>query len=93
MIKELSEFSISKYLEFENILKKKTNYSDEDRESYIFALIEISDSISKIYSEIIPNIIEMKNIDEEKLDDLLVDIRTEFRHIKYHIDDGKLEKY
>jgi hypothetical protein len=90
MIKELNEFANSKYRELENILKTKANFSDEDLESYLYALIDISESISEIYSEIIPSILENKDIDSEKLDDLLVEIQANFKHIQYHIEDGKL---
>ncbi|MDD5363439.1 MAG: hypothetical protein PHN88_15050 [Ignavibacteria bacterium] len=93
MKNELEEFQNSKYLELEEILKSKSAMPNENLESFMYALLHISSSISKIYFEIIPSILVDKNIKDEVLNELLVKLRNEFRHIQYHIEDGKLSKY
>ena len=53
-------------------------------------LIEIKDSFEKIYNSIIPNMLKISGNNTELLQDLLWDLREEFRHIDYHIQDSKI---
>ncbi len=89
----LKDFQDKKYLLLENLLKNHTSMSEEEIESVLFGLVEISESLLKIYLNIIPSIIENKDINKDELEDLLCELRTQFRHIEYHINDGKLSNY
>ncbi|MBX7066764.1 MAG: hypothetical protein K1X28_05995 [Parachlamydiales bacterium] len=60
-----------------------------EAETLMHALSDISESIEKIYTKIIPAIL-LNDRDKEKLQDLLWDVREEFRHIEYHINDANL---
>ena len=63
--------------------------SKEEINNLIYSLQEIEESFDKIYNEIIIKILKTENTDS-KIQDLIWDIREEFRHIDYHIKDGKL---
>lgn len=71
------------------IVQKHQIFKSDELDSFIHALNDINDSFVKIYNEHINNIL---NDSEDK--DLVVnniwDIREEFRHIAYHIEDAKL---
>ena len=83
----LKDFQENKHLILEDILKKYSVVADQDIEGFLHALVDISSALIKIYNNIIPTIIDNKNIEKEELEDLLCDMRTQFRHIKYHIKD------
>lgn len=66
-------------------LLKKNNV-----ESFVYALCEISESIEEIYGKIIPEILNYEKKTNDQLEGLISDLKTEFSHILYHIEDGKL---
>jgi hypothetical protein len=72
-----------------NILQKHKIYSDKDLDAYIHALVDIKESIDKIYNIYLENITNNTE-SKEKIVDSIWDIREEFRHINYHIEDAKL---
>lgn len=71
------------------ILEKVKIKEDEELESYVHSLLDIEEAIEKIYGLYIKKILESEN-DFEVIQDAIWDIREEFRHIEYHINDGKL---
>ena len=73
-----------------DILKNSNFFSKEDLESLMHALIDVEESFIKIYDVLIPNLLKLKNVDKELLQECLWDIREEFRHIYYHIHDSKI---
>jgi hypothetical protein len=73
---------------FKKILEKKF-YSNNDSEALVYSLMEIEKSINIVYEKILPILLE-KNMTKEAFLEMLWDIREEFRHIDYHIKDGKL---
>jgi hypothetical protein len=72
------------------LIKSRGLLEDGATEATIHALIDISESIEKIYGELIPNILNAPDAGKDDLKDKLWDIREEFRHIQYHIEDAKL---
>ena len=54
------------------------------------ALTDIAASVEKVYGEMLPALLSDPTVATEALQDTLWDIREEFRHIQYHIDDGTL---
>lgn len=75
--------------EFFSIVKRTNIRKREELESYVHALLDIEESMEKIYDLYAKKIIEIKG-ETESIQDVLWDIREEFRHIEYHINDGKL---
>jgi len=72
-----------------NILKERNIIAHENLESYMHALIDIEESFINIYKIYLDEIIK----NEENTDfikEKIWDIREEFRHIQYHINDAKL---
>ena len=65
-------------------------YSPERADSIVHALADITESSSKIYQTLLPALIDSRNASSDDFKDRLWDIREEFRHIQYHIEDGKL---
>ena len=58
-------------------------------DTIVHALTDIEESFKKNYKAIIPNILN-QDIEIEEIQDLLWDVREEFRHIEYHIRDADL---
>lgn len=65
--------------------------TEQESERLANALIDIEKSLKTI-SEVMPKILS-ENIDEESIDDLLLDVGEELRHILYHIKDAKYYSY
>lgn len=74
---------------FEILVGKKIITKDEAG-AFTYALIDIAESVERIYFNIVPQILEKHTAKKEVLQDLFWDIREEFRHIQYHINDAKL---
>ena len=66
----------------------------EEREAWTLAhsFADMEGSFRKIYDEILPRLIDA-NIADSDIDDLLLDIGEELRHILYHIQDPKFYRY
>ena len=75
--------------EIEEKLREFKNLKIEKKEDLLYSLIDIEESLKKIYENILPNL-ATKDLSEEKFQDLLWDIREEFRHIDYHLHDSGL---
>lgn len=69
-------------------LKKDTIFNKEKLDAFIHSLADIKESTDKIYNEYIPKLLE--NRSTEELEEVIWDIREEFRHIDYHIKDADL---
>lgn len=69
--------------------------NEDRRDALYLALIDIAESMQKLYADIIPGVLEDlsdpgSNIDE--INDKLFDLRSEFRHIDYHVHDAELHE-
>ena len=84
------EFRTSQAKKLFELIKSHEILDDEAIETVIHALIDISESIEKIYGELIPDILNLSGSMSDDLKDKLWDVREEFRHIEYHIEDAKL---
>ncbi len=85
------EYNIKNHHElFYTILKSIKIKSEEELDSYVHALIDIDESLVKINSLVDEIIKNEKNTD--LIREKLWDIREEFRHIEYHINDAKLSE-
>lgn len=72
-----------------DLLKHQGIFQNKQLDAYVHALVDIEESIKKIYDVYIANI-QMNNCDNEVIMENLLDIREEFRHIYYHIKDANL---
>ncbi len=79
----------NRHQELYAILKRVGFKEKEELESYIHALLDIEESIEKVYNVCIRNILDNKD-DPEIIQNNIWDIREEFRHIDYHISDANL---
>ena len=73
-----------------NLLEQKSSFKKKEIEALVYGLIEIKASFEKIYDSIIPNMLKISENNTELLQDLLWDLREEFRHVDYHIQDSKV---
>jgi hypothetical protein len=73
-----------------NVVSYNNNESEAERLSH--GLLDIEESFNKIYNEIVPKLLS-KNLKIDEIDDLLLDIGEEFRHILYHINDSRYFEY
>jgi hypothetical protein len=72
------------------LLQHRQIMSNEAADAVVHALVDIAESIQKIYAEAIPEILLAADADIDVLKDRLWELREEFRHIDYHIHDAKL---
>jgi hypothetical protein len=73
-----------------HVFKDKAEMNEEKSGAVSYALGDISSSVKTIYSLLIPRLLESEKLTKEEVLETLWDIRDEFRHIQYHIDDAKL---
>lgn len=76
-------------------LKKVRSYdSIEEPESHVmaFSFLEIEESCKKLIRNYFPALYS-GTLSEEDINDLLLDIGEEFRHIMYHINDMRFYQY
>lgn len=71
------------------ILQSHQIFKDEELDAYVHALVDINDSINKIYSKYVNDIL-VNSENKEAIINAIWAIREEFRHISYHIDDANL---
>lgn len=90
MAYELCDFSPTKSLELFETLKSRNILPEAEAEAAAYGLQEIAESMAKVYCDLIPRILNNPNATTDVIRDLYWDIREEFRHIDYHIRDGKL---
>jgi len=69
-------------------LKNDRIFTKEKLDSFVHSLADIKESIDKIYNDYVPKLLENKL--PEELEEIIWDIREEFRHIDYHIKDADL---
>ncbi len=69
-------------------LKKDTIFDKEKLDAFVHSLADIKESTDKIYNKYVPKLLENKS--SEELEEIIWDIREEFRHIDYHIKDADL---
>ena len=62
--------------------------SRERGEAIVHALIDVAESIEKIHSASIPKLLLASS--SEEVQEILWEIREEFRHVEYHIQDSGL---
>lgn len=86
----LRGFDEARAHELNDLLKSRRVRPEAEAEAAVYALLDIAKSVDKVYSELIPTILSDPGAPMERLMDRIWDIREEFRHIAYHIQDGKL---
>lgn len=64
----------------------KAGRSRENAEAWAHAIIDVQESFDKIFNQLLPQAIGIKESDRDSRE-LLGDIREEFRHIEYHVQD------
>jgi len=64
--------------------------SEDEAGATVHALVDIAESMDRIYRELIPKIMNGSDEEPRKLQDILWEIRDEFRHVDYHIHDARL---
>lgn len=84
-INELKAYSNADLLEK---LKNNFNFTEEELANLELAFEDIFESSYNIFFNLLPTFINSQNKDE--IEDLFVEMKTEFEHIKYHIKDAKL---
>lgn len=72
------------------LLKQRRDMSQEQSEAIAHALVDIAESIEKIYGSLIQSILDRRDSSDDDLNDALWELREEFRHIQYHVCDSKL---
>jgi len=62
----------------------------EKADALVHALVDIEESVRKIYVELVPELVRTLDEPPDAFKEKLWDIREEFRHIAYHIEDAGL---
>jgi hypothetical protein len=62
----------------------------KEAEAVVHALVDVAESMEKIYRTLLPELMGVLDQPSAVFKDKLWDIREEFRHVEYHLRDGKL---
>lgn len=62
----------------------------EQADALVHALVDIGESMEKIYGTLLPELMGALDQPTAVFKDKLWDIREEFRHVEYHLQDAKL---
>ncbi len=84
------EFNPAKAQQLKELLRSRGVLLEAEAEAVAYALLDIAGSTRRVYLDIIPAILDEPNAPLDQLKDRIWNIREEFRHIVYHIHDGKL---
>jgi hypothetical protein len=72
-------------------LEMQGHFTKLEAESIVHALVDIKESIDKIYKTLIPIILSSNSTSNQaEFQESLWQIREEFRHIDYHIKDSNI---
>lgn len=75
-----------------DVLQKNPRFSRERAEALVHAMVDIAESMNKVYGETLPRLLSDPNASPDVLQDRVWELREEFRHIDYHVhDSGVLE--
>lgn len=86
----MREFQATAHRDLLRLVKSRRLLSEIEAEAAVYALVEIAESIEKVYCRLIPDILSHSDAPGDALKEKLWDVREEFRHIDYHIHDGRL---
>ena len=86
----MRDFRISKAEGLLDLLTSKNVHSKEEAEAIVHALVDIAESVEDVYCNLIPKVLSEPEASVNLVKERLWDIREEFRHIDYHVHDGKL---
>lgn len=67
-----------------------TKHGQSDAEAIVHALTDIAESVDTVYRELLPKLLATLDRPHPEFQDALWDIREEFRHVAYHMEDAKL---
>lgn len=68
----------------------RQGFDRERAEAIVHALVDIGESMGKIYGALLPGLMAVLDQSNSTFKDKLWDIREEFRHVEYHLQDAKL---
>lgn len=69
---------------------QRQGFDRERADAVVHALVDIEESTRKIYVDLLPELVRSLAESSDAFKDKLWDIREEFRHIAYHLQDAKL---
>jgi len=68
----------------------RQGFDRERADAIVHALVDIAESMEKLYGTLLPELIATLNRPSAEFKDKLWDLREEFRHVEYHLRDAKL---
>ena len=86
----LVDFAANGHSSLLEALIKRDIHPQEQAEAFVYGLLHVAESIQKIYCKLIPELLDNDKLSSEEMLDRIHDIRSEFDHIYYHMEDGKL---
>ncbi len=87
---EMRDFRTAKADRLLDLLVAEEIASQEDAAAVVYALVEIAESVEMVYGKLLPKILNESNAGQTSIKEQIWDLREEFRHIDYHIHDGRL---
>ena|SRR5256885_1059976 len=85
-------FLLSKNLKRSAIVTSYDSSNENESDTLTHAFIDMEESFKKIENNLLPKLFE-NDLKGDDIDNLLLDIGEELRHILYHIKDPKYFKY
>ena len=68
----------------------RQGFDREKADALVHALVDIEESTRKIYVDLLPELVRSCDQSSDAFKEKLWDIREEFRHIAYHLQDAEL---
>lgn len=68
----------------------RQGFDRERADAIVHALVDIAESMEKLYGTLLPALMAALDEPNARFKDRLWDIREEFRHVEYHLQDAKL---
>lgn len=68
----------------------RQGFDRERADAVVHALVDIAESMERIYTKLLPDLMDGFDQPGDVFKEKLWDIREEFRHVEYHLNDGKL---
>ena len=72
------------------LLIQRKIMSEEEADTFTHALLDIHESVTEIYDDFLPQLLNVFERSSADLYDIFAEIREACRHIGYHLHDAKL---
>jgi hypothetical protein len=88
---KVRKFGVAEANELGDLLVSRGVSSGEKAGALALVFMDIYEPVEKLYGSLIPQLLSNQEASSDRIEDVLWDIRAEFRHFDYHIHDAALK--